>query len=220
MDNLENKTILYTGILFTLYLIFFFLLDKPISLWINGHLSSTWIFDAGTYLSYMADGSCIRIAVALCFIIILIFDPTIKHHWTRMLLYVALCAAIALVVGEGLKVFLGRNRPVMLYEQEQYGFHFFTKEWAMNSTPSGHSLRIFSILTAMSLIFKRWAFVFITVAILVCLSRVIVTAHYPSDVLFGAYIGIFSALWTYKNYRPLERKGSLAMPTSKNESGV
>ena len=130
-----------------------------------------------------------------------------------MLLYVALSAAIALVVGEGLKVFLGRHRPIMLYEQEQFGFHFFTKEWAMNSTPSGHSLRIFSILTAMSLIFKRWAFVFITVAILVCLSRVIVTAHYPSDVLFGAYIGIFSALWTYKNYRPLERKGPLTAHT-------
>ncbi|MBN2016870.1 MAG: phosphatase PAP2 family protein [Candidatus Cloacimonetes bacterium] len=199
MDNLAKKTVLYSSIVLVLYLLFFFLLDRPISLWINNHLQSTWIFDAGTFLSYLADGSFIRIAVALCFIVILVFDPTIKHHWTRMLLYVALSAAIALVVGEGLKIFLGRHRPVMLYEQEKYGLHFFTKQWEMNSTPSGHSLRIFSILTALSLLFRKWVVVFVTIAVLVCLSRVIVTAHYPSDIIFGAYIGIFSALWTFKN---------------------
>jgi len=220
MDNLAKKTRLYSVIFLALYLIFFFFLDKSISLWVNDHLTSTWIFDAGTYLSYIADGSFIRITVALCFIVILVFDPTIKHQWTRMLLYVALSAAIALVVGEGLKIFLGRHRPIMLYEQEQYGLHFFTEQWEMNSTPSGHSLRIFSILTALSLLFKKWSAVFITIAVLVCLSRVIVTAHYPSDVLFGAYIGIFAALWTYKNYRPLERKVSITTRSSKTENSA
>lgn len=205
MYNLSKKT-LYYGILgLILYILFFFILDKPISLWVNNHITSTWIFDAGTYISYVADGSFIRISIALCFIIILVFDPTIQHRWTKMLLYISLSAAIALVVGEGLKIFLGRHRPVMLYESQKYGLQFFTKEWSMNSTPSGHSLRIFSILTALSLLFKRWAFLFITIAVLVCISRVAVTAHYPSDVLFGAYIGIFSALWTFKNYRPVDR---------------
>jgi membrane-associated phospholipid phosphatase len=27
---------------------------------------------------------------------------------------------------------------------------------------------------------------------------VLVTAHYPSDVIFGAYIGVFIALWAYR----------------------
>ncbi|MBC8456791.1 MAG: phosphatase PAP2 family protein [Deltaproteobacteria bacterium] len=31
-------------------------------------------------------------------------------------------------------------------------------------------------------------------------NRVIVTAHYPSDVLFGAFIEIFTAIWIYKYF--------------------
>ncbi len=205
MNDLSRKTFFYGLLGLIVYLLFFFLLDKPISLWVNNHITSTFLFDAGTYISYIAEGSFIRISIALCFIIILVFDPTIQHRWTRFLLYITLSAAIALAVGEGLKIFLGRYRPIMLYQNQQYGLHFFSKQWAMNSTPSGHSLRIFSILTALSLLFRKWMYVFISIAILVCLSRIIVTAHYPSDVIFGAYIGIFSALWTYKNYRPLER---------------
>jgi len=203
METLAKKTAIYGLIGFSLYLLLFFFLDRSISLWAYNNLSSSWLFDAGTFFSYLADGSFIRISLALCFILILIFDPTIKHHWTRILLYICLSAAIAFVIGEGMKIFLGRHRPVMLYEKNLYGLHFFSKEWAMNSTPSGHSLRAFAILTAMSLVFKRWSVFFISLAILICLSRIIVTAHYPSDVLFGAYIGIFSALWTFKNYHPL-----------------
>jgi membrane-associated phospholipid phosphatase len=35
-------------------------------------------------------------------------------------------------------------------------------------------------------------------AVLIGMSRVAVTAHYPSDVVFGAFIGIFTAVWTYQ----------------------
>ena len=205
MDNLAKKTALYGLIGFILYMILFFLLDRTISLFVNNNLATSWVFDAGTYFSYLADGSFVRITLALCFILILICDPYIKKQWTMLLLYICLSAAIAVVIGEGLKVLLGRYRPIMLYENTLYGLHFFTKEWALNSTPSGHSLRAFSILTALSLVFRRWAVFFITIAVLVGISRVVATAHYPSDVLFGAFIGIFSALWTFKHYQPLER---------------
>jgi len=44
----------------------------------------------------------------------------------------------------------------------------------------------------------RFTVVFLSLATLIGVSRVAVTAHYPSDVLFGAFIGIFTALWAYK----------------------
>ena len=31
-------------------------------------------------------------------------------------------------------------------------------------------------------------------------ARVLVTDHYPSDVLFGAFIGIFTAIWAYRYF--------------------
>ena len=116
------------------------------------------------------------------------------------MLYVCISVAIALVIGDGLKYLLGRYRPIMLFEQDLYGLHFFSTEWAMNSTPSGHTVRAFAILTALSILFRRFTFVFISIAVLIGVSRVAVTAHYPSDVVFGAFIGVFTALWVYKYF--------------------
>jgi membrane-associated phospholipid phosphatase len=116
------------------------------------------------------------------------------------MLYICLSGAIALVIGDGLKYLLGRYRPIMLFEHNLYGLHFFSAEWALNSTPSGHTIRAFSLMTALALLYRRCAVIFISAAILIGASRVMVTAHYPSDVLFGAFIGIFTALWVYKHF--------------------
>lgn len=50
------------------------------------------------------------------------------------------------------------------------------------------------------MLYRRFAVVFISIATLIGASRVAVTAHYPSDVVFGAFIGIFTALWVYKHF--------------------
>ena len=96
----------------------------------------------------------------------------------------------------------------MLFEQNLYGLHFFSTEWALNSTPSGHTLRAFSFLTALSMLYRRFTVVFISIAILIGVSRVIVTAHYPSDVVFGAFIGVFTALWVYKYFFGKDRESN------------
>lgn len=110
------------------------------------------------------------------------------------LFYVCVSCAVAIVVGKGLKVMLARYRPVMLFESGQCGLHFFSAKWHLNSTPSGHALRIFSIMTALSVLLPRGHILFIAITVLVGISPVAVTIHYPCDVLFGAFIGIFSAL--------------------------
>jgi len=58
----------------------------------------------------------------------------------------------------------------------------------------------FALLTALALIFRRFAVVLLFLALLIGVSRVAVTAHYPSDVLLGAFIGIFTAIWTYRYF--------------------
>jgi len=200
MADLYKKTAICAAITAAIYLVLFFFFDKPINLWINDNWSGTWITDWGNNISNLANGSFVRLGIALCFIIILICHADLKRRWTRYLLYICLSVAIALVIGEGLKYLLGRHRPIMLFEQDLYGLTFFSTEWAMNSTPSGHTLRAFAILTALSMLFRRFAFVFISIAVLVGVSRVIVTDHYPSDVVFGAFIGVFTALWVYKHF--------------------
>lgn len=200
MEELVKKTAITAGITVIIYLVLFFFLDRAIDLWVHNCCSKTWLFALGTYISFLAKGDFVKLALAFCFILIIVCDPCIKWRWTRYLLYICITGSIAIVIGDGFKYLLGRYRPIMLFEHNLYGMHFFSSEWALNSTPSGHTIRAFSILTAASFVYRRFTVVFISIATLIGASRVIVTAHYPSDVLFGAFIGIFTAAWTYKYY--------------------
>lgn len=200
MDNLFKKTAITAGIILVIYLILFFLVDRAVDLWVHQHWASTWVFQAGTYISYLAQGSYIKLGLALGFLLILLVDPGLTRGWTRSLLYLCTTGAVAIIIGDGLKYFLGRYRPIMLFEHDLYGLHFFSSQWALNSTPSGHTLRAFSLLTPLSLLHRRLTVVFLSLATLIGVSRVMVTAHYPSDVLFGAFIGVFTALWAYKYF--------------------
>lgn len=198
MEHLRRKTLLFAGMTVAVYLVLFLMVDGPVDLWIRDNCDGTWMDDLGSILSRLGDGSVIRLGLALGFIMILVIDPMTERKWTRSLLYICLSCAVALVVGEGIKFLLARHRPVMLFDSGTYGMSFFSSDWASNSTPSGHTLRVFAILTAASMLYRKLAPAFITLAVLIGASRVVVTDHYPSDVVFGAYIGVFTALWVYR----------------------
>ena len=200
MDDLLKKTIFAALIVGIIYLALFIFCDRAIDLWVHDTCSDTGIFQWGTEVSTAATGEYIKLLIAVGLLLVIIVDPGLKRRWTRNLLFICVSCSIAVIVGEGLKFLIGRHRPVMLFDHNQYGLTFFATEWAQNSSPSGHTLRAFSILTALSLLFRRFTPLFVSIAILIGASRVIVTAHYPSDVLFGAFIGIFSALWTYRYF--------------------
>ena len=200
MEHLYKKTVIATGITAVIYLVLYFFFDKAVVLWIKHDWSNTWLFELGTFISCFAESTTIKFVLALCFILIIISDPTMKRRYTRYVLYISISASIAIIIGDGFKYLLGRYRPIMLFNKSLFGLHFFSSAWALNSSPSGHTLRAFAILTALSLLFRRLTLVFISFAAVIGASRVIVTAHYPSDVVFGAFIGIFTALWTYKYF--------------------
>jgi len=197
MTDLQKKTVFFAGIAGILCLIMFVFFDKSVDLWIHHHWANTWISTSSKYVSYLAKGSFINLGIALCFILVIAADSRLAKPWARIMLYICVSAAIAMVIGDGLKYLLGRYRPTMLFEHDLYGFHLFSGRWKLNSTPSGHTIRAFSILTALSLVYRRFTPAFISIAVLIGISRIFVTAHYPSDVLFGAYIGVFTALWTF-----------------------
>lgn len=200
MENLYKKTAITAGVKAIIYLILFVFIDKTIDLWIHNNWSNTLVSQLGIYISYLAKGEFIKLGLAACFIFIVVRDPLLNNRWTNYLLYICITGAIAIIISDGLKYLLGRYRPIMLFEDNLYGLHFLSSKWALNSTPSGHTVRAFSLLTALSLLYRRLTVVFISIAVLIGVSRVAVTAHYPSDVLFGAFIGIFTAVWTYQYF--------------------
>jgi membrane-associated phospholipid phosphatase len=200
MNDLFKKTAITAAIVAIIYIILFFFFDRAIDLWVHYNYSNTWLFQLCTDISYSAKGEFVNIAIVICFLLIIISDPYIKRRWTMNLLYICISVSIAIIIGGAFKYLLARYRPIMLFEHNLYGMHLFSSEWVLNSTPSGHALRAFSLLTALSLLYRRFTVVFISVAVLIGASRVAVTAHYPSDVVLGAFIGIFTAAWTYKYF--------------------
>jgi len=104
--------------------------------------------------------------------------------------FIFLSIAVSGLISNAIKFSLGRYRPRYLFEQDLYGFNFFSTQWGMNSFPSGHSQAGFAAMTALLIVFPRYDVFWILIAVLVALSRVVTTVHYLSDAVAGSWLAI------------------------------
>ncbi len=89
-----------------------------------------------------------------------------------------------------IKVLVGRSRPGLLLSRGFYGFKPFTAKYFYASFPSGHSNTIAALCYGLFLVLGRFKYPLLISALAVMSSRVVVGAHFPSDVLFGAWLGV------------------------------
>jgi undecaprenyl-diphosphatase len=92
------------------------------------------------------------------------------------------------------KRLIGRSRPFVGGSADPFLFAPFGWRVEYASLPSGHATTAFAVAVAFGAIWPRarpllWAY-----AVIIAVSRVVVTAHHPSDVLAGALVGAFGAL--------------------------
>ncbi|MDR2770075.1 MAG: phosphatase PAP2 family protein [Rickettsiales bacterium] len=92
-----------------------------------------------------------------------------------------------------LKVFVGRMRPVMFETMGQTGFEPFGSGHAFRSFPSGHTAAAFAALVSLGLAFPKIKWATWAIALAAGASRLFIGAHFPSDVLAGAFIGMVAA---------------------------
>src|SRR5262245_6131799 len=107
--------------------------------------------------------------------------------------FLFLAIAVPSLVVSILKRIVGRARPVIAGEDAfLYKFFLWRVEYA--SFPSGHATTAFAVAIAFGALWPRLRPLLWTYAIAIALSRVIVTAHHPSDVVAGAIAGAIGAL--------------------------
>lgn len=93
-----------------------------------------------------------------------------------------------------LKYIFGRARPKLLAQQDIYTFDpFGFTAGAWLSFPSGHSSTIFAVAMATTILAPALRLPAFVLAVSVALSRIMINAHYFSDVLAGALLGVFCA---------------------------
>lgn len=94
------------------------------------------------------------------------------------------------VILHSIKIFLGRRRPRDDFQHGLYGFRYFTWQLQYDSFPSGHAMTIFCVAVVGSAISPAFAPLWLILATALALTRALLTAHFFSDVLVGAAIGL------------------------------
>jgi len=110
---------------------------------------------------------------------------TIYKPWqkqVRPLIFVAACWALTRLGVVLLKLPFGRLRPHhVLASPDTSALSAFFR--GGRSFPSGHAAHAFGLCLPLSLLFPRWAILFLGLAALVGIARIAVNDHYVADVL-------------------------------------
>ena len=95
------------------------------------------------------------------------------------------------------KMIFGRARPKLLFADGVYGFTWGAAQADYWSFPSGHATTMGTLALGLYLLWPRGAALYLAIALPVAASRVVIGAHYVSDVLMGAAVGagIAWAVW-------------------------
>lgn len=117
----------------------------------------------------------------------LLFLKNSKKYW-RIILPAFLTAVLARFgITELIRFFWERQRPFV-----ENNVNLLFSHPAAGSFPSGHAAFFFGLSAAVYLCNKKAGILFFFASFLISISRVISGVHWPSDILAGAVVGIFS----------------------------
>lgn len=160
--------------------------DQPLeSLWddVGDGVPGLWF--AATILTGVVNAPCIALAIVL----IALLDR--RAGWRLVWRGAGVMAGQA-VACEVAKHLFGRLRPdvslgaTILQGPSLHGSGF--------SFPSGHATAAFALAALLAAFYPRWRWLFVAVAASVCLARVQLDRHFPSDVLAGGVLGWYVAV--------------------------
>ncbi|QPF88565.1 phosphatase PAP2 family protein [Bradyrhizobium commune] len=108
--------------------------------------------------------------------------------------YLFLSVALSVFIAEILKFIIGRGRPFVGGKANPFNFVPFQGSEAYFSLPSAHAVTAFALAFAVSALWPRLRAVMFTYAIVILLTRLVLLAHHPSDVVAGALVGMIGAM--------------------------
>ena len=108
--------------------------------------------------------------------------------------YLFLAVLFPVLLSDIVKWVAGRGRPFVGGKANPFNFVPFTGTEAYSSLPSSHAVTGFALAFAVGAIWPRARPLMIAYAVLIAMSRLVLLAHHPSDVVAGALIGVAGAM--------------------------
>lgn len=184
-------------------------IDRPVALWARGLDSETkllmrhitWFGNSAPYL--VPSGVAGFGLIALWRYRPEVFERYELGPWLSRCGFLFAAVAGTGLAANLLKFLFARPRPRLFFAEGLYGFELFrmSTSSAWGSLPSGHSTTAWTLVIAVHLLTRSGpaAAAVAQAAFLVSLSRVLLTAHYVSDVIAGAAFG-GAATWLLYRY--------------------
>lgn len=119
--------------------------------------------------------------------------PSYRRNLPRLLAAYGLAGLVVNMI----KLLVPRLRP-SAGSEANLPETMFNSEYLSQSFPSGHSAAAVALGLSLAILFPRGKWVFMTLAALACLQRVVFDAHWPSDVMAGAAIGVWAVALLYR----------------------
>jgi membrane-associated phospholipid phosphatase len=141
-------------------------------------------------------------SLAALLLAVAILSPRLRGTSRSLLLgfgtrlqFVFFAVLVPVLAGEVIKWTVGRGRPFVGGDANAFNFAHFAGTEAYASFPSGHAIASFALAFAVSAVWPRARPAMIVYAVLIAISRLVLLAHHPSDVVAGALIGVIGAMF-------------------------
>jgi undecaprenyl-diphosphatase len=158
-----------------------------------------WVVDDAFVVTDFGRSGWILVPVGVPLVLMTLLASPVLDHMSRAVLamvavrlgFVFIAVGLPGLIGTIVKRWIGRVRPS---DAGPFAYEPFSWRPEYSSFPSGHSTTAFAALVAIGVIFPRLRPVLWIYALAIAASRVMVSAHYPSDVIAGAAFGAFGAI--------------------------
>jgi len=132
----------------------------------------------------------------LIFFLLLFLIKNFKKYWPMVVKAFSAAILARLVIVNIIRFFYYRPRPFIANQ-----VNLLLSDEPTGSFPSGHAAFYFAISTIVFLFNKKAGTFFLIASFLISIARVFSGIHWPSDILTGALIGIFSGWLITKVFR-------------------
>jgi membrane-associated phospholipid phosphatase len=171
----------------------YYFLDARIALFVkkiwtsNAHLS---IFSANIP-DFLFPMVCVVTGIAWAAYLFLVHKGIYNIH-TRFFLLVASTVPFAFILKSMLKFLFGRiNTRFWLFHLRSEHFHWFQGKGNYSSFPSGHMAVFTALAAALWYFYPHYRFAYTGFLSTLALALLLTNYHFLSDIIAGAYLGLF-----------------------------